>query len=84
MSLALARAARDAARLAQHEERFTDAVRGWSIAVGFFDAAVMEAHVPSSTKTLVRQRDHAAVMLTLTRAVVELQAQITSLPNGRT
>ena len=80
MSLALAHAARDAARLAQREERFADALQGWSITVGFFDAAVMEARIPSKTGCLLRQRDHAAVMLTLTRAVVELRGQLTSPP----
>lgn len=76
MSLPLAIAARDAARLAQREERYTDAVRGWSLAVAFFDAAVMEALVPSRTQQLTRQRDHAATMLALTRAVVEMRERI--------
>jgi hypothetical protein len=72
MSLPLARAARDAARLAQREGRYQDAERGWSLAVSCFDATVLEAQVPSQTGHLVRQRDHAAVMLLLTRAVVSL------------
>jgi hypothetical protein len=76
MSLPLAIASRDAARIAQREERYIDAVRGWSLAVAFFDAAVMEALVPARTTQLVRQREHAATMLALTRAVVDMRERL--------